>query len=405
MLRHAEPLALDRGRPAVLQLLRRLDDDEPGRGTVDMARCLRQNGWRAIVASAGGRLERELLATGALHVRLPLHRSSWFSIWRQAGRIARLIRQHRIEIVHARAPSPAWSGAFAARRTGASFLTTFHSIYPVKGRRNLRYYGIMVAGDRVIAASDYLAEHIAATYRVEPERIRTVHRWIDPDEFDPERVRGHRVVRLSERWGIGTATNIVMVPGSVTKGGGHRLLLRAMAQMARKDFIVLFVGNLDPHGAYAKELTTLLHRTGLADRVRFGGETQDLPAALMLADAVVLPATEPDPSGLGAVTAQAMGRPVIVTNTGALPESVMPAATGWLVPPDDPGELARAIDLALSMEEPVRQRLAQRAREFVLSEFGRQPMCRRTLEIYGELVRPVAQAQVQTPIGALARAG
>ena len=390
MLRRSEPFGLDRSRPAVLQLLPRLDHDELGRSTLDMARYLRQQGWRAIVASAGGQLERELLATGALHVTLPLHRSGWLALWWQAGRIARLIRQHRIDIVHGRAPGPAWNGALAARRTGASFMTTFHSLYPVKkSRSSQRFYGIMVAGDRVIAVSDFIAEHIAGNYLVEPERIRTVRRWIDPDEFDPERVRGHRVVKLAERWGIGTGPKVVMVPGSVTKGRGHRLLLRAMARMERKDFIVLFVGNIEPHSSYARELSALLRKTGLADRVRFGGETEDLPAALTLADVVVLPATEPDPSGLGAVAAQAMGKPVIVTDCGALAESVMPASTGWLLPPDDPDELARALDLALAIEEPVRQRLAERARGFVLAEFGMEPMRARTLAIYRELLHPV----------------
>lgn len=403
-MRHrSEAYSLDRSRPAVLQLLPRLEEDELGQSTLDMARYLRQSGWQAIVASAGGRLERELVATGAVHVTLPLHRNSWFSIWRHSWPITRLIKRYRVDVVHARAPGPAWSGALAARRTGASFMTTFHGLYPVKSRSSRRYYGIMVAGDRVIAVSDFIAEHLTATWRVEPERIRTVRRWIDPDEFDPERVRGHRVVRLAERWDIGMADKVVMVPGRITKGGGHRILLRAMAQMERKDFIVLFVGSVDPHSSHAKELSTLLRKTGLRDRVRFGGETDDLPAALTLADAVVLPANEPDPSALAAVAAQAMGKPVIVTDCGALAESVMPASTGWLVPPDDPGELARALDLALSLEEPVRLRLAARAREFILSEFGLAPMCHRTLSVYAELVRPATQAQAF--LGTLAEVG
>jgi glycosyltransferase involved in cell wall biosynthesis len=136
----------------------------------------------------------------------------------------------------------------------------------------------------------------------------------------------------------------------------------------------------------------LIQRSGLGDRVRFAGDTDDLPASLSLADIVVLPATRPDPSGLLAVAAQAMGRPVIVTNQGALAESVMPAATGWLVPPDAPDELARAMELALTMEEDVRRRLAARARAFVVSEFDMGQMCERTLAVYRELVEPGAMA-------------
>ena len=64
----------------------------------------------------------------------------------------------------------------------------------------------------------------------------------------------------------------------------------------------------------------------------------------------------------------------------------MPAATGWLVPPDDPDELARALDLALSMDDEARRRLASRARAFVGAEFGLEPMCDRTLAVYRELI-------------------
>ena len=59
----------------------------------------------------------------------------------------------------------------------------------------------MTGADRVIAVSDFMAE--ASGHGVDPTLVRVVHRWIDPDEFDPERVRGHRVQALAERWGIG----------------------------------------------------------------------------------------------------------------------------------------------------------------------------------------------------------
>jgi glycosyltransferase involved in cell wall biosynthesis len=174
--------------------------------------------------------------------------------------------------------------------------------------------------------------------------------------------------------------------------------------LARTDCTVLFVGGLDHRGAYVKELTTAVRKAGLGERVRFGGDTEDLPAALALADVVVLAATRPDPSGVVAAAAQAMGKPVIVTDNGALAESVMPAATGWLVPPDDPDELARALDLALSLEEDVRQRLAARARAFVLNERGLEPMCARTIAVYRELVQPMPRPRAVRD-RALAEAG
>ncbi len=97
----------------------------------------------------------------------------------------------------------------------------------------------------------------------------------------------------------------------------------------------------------------------MAEHVRFADDCPDMPAAMQMADLVVLPAIQPLPTARAVVAAQAMGKPVVVSNVGALPELVMPAMTGWLVPSGDVGELAWAIERALSLDPEVRQRLAR----------------------------------------------
>ena len=112
-----------------------------------------------------------------------------------------------------------------------------------------------------------------------------------------------------------------------------------------------------------------------------------MPAALLLADVVVAPSTgAPEPFGRVAIEAQAMGKPVIATASGGLGETLMPAVTGWLVPPDDIDELAQALELALSMPDDARARLAARARGFVARNFTLERMGRSTLAVYRELL-------------------
>ncbi len=372
----------------MLQLLPDLEPSEPARNTLDIARHLRARGWRSLVASAGGELARELAAVGATHLSMPLGAETRLGQWRNAGRLVRAIQRHGIDLIHARAPGPAASGIQAALRTGAHLVTTVHEAPTGGGRPDA-----LLRGERVIAVSGYVADRLAAGALVEADRLRTIRRWIDPEEFDPERVRGHRVLALAERWALVAGAKVVLVPSLRSDDRGHMLLLRALARLPRTDCVALLMGVRDPHGAYGQELLALIRRAGLGDRVRFAGDVDDLPAALSLADVVVLPATRPDPSGVLAAAAQAMGKPVIVTNQGALAESVMPAATGWLVPPDDPGELAVALGLALAMEDSARRRLAARARAFVIDEFGMERMCERTLAVYRELVEPAGASR------------
>ena len=93
---------------------------------MDLARHLRARGWRALVASPGGQLERELAAAGGTHLPLPLDADGRFATWRNRGRLARVIRAHRVSLVHAHGPLPAASGAAAARAAAIPFIATVH---------------------------------------------------------------------------------------------------------------------------------------------------------------------------------------------------------------------------------------------------------------------------------------
>jgi glycosyltransferase involved in cell wall biosynthesis len=374
--------------PVVLQVLPALDEGGAERGTVDLARYLIGHGWRALIASSGGAAQSELEAIGARCIRLPLHSKNPFTIRTNIRRLQRLIREHRVELVHARSRAPAWSAYYAARRCKVPFLTTFHGVYlGSEGLFKRRYNAIMARGERVIAISDYVAEHIRSRYQVPPERLRMIPRGVDTAAFDPAAISEERRAALAERWNLEPGTKVLMLPGRVVRRKGHTLLLRAHERLPRRNFVCLMVGDVEGGSTYPGEVEGLIGAMDLRDVVRMVGACEDMPAAFALADVVVVPSTlAPEPFGRVAVEAQAMGKPVVVTDIGGLGETLMPAATGWLVPSDDIDELARALRLALAMPEDARKRLANRARRFVLRNFTLEQMGRSTLAVYRELL-------------------
>jgi glycosyltransferase involved in cell wall biosynthesis len=106
-----------------------------------------------------------------------------------------------------------------------------------------------------------------------------------------------------------------------------------------------------------------------------------------------VPSTEPEAFGRAAVEAQAMGAPVVVSDLGAVPETVLAppqvdpqACTGWRVPHGDPQALAQALAHALSLGETVRESLARRARAHVQSHFSLERMCDETLGVYAAMI-------------------
>jgi len=374
--------------PAVLQVLPAMNGGGVERGVIDVAAALTQNGWRAIVASSGGPLVRELLRAGAVHVQLPIEARNPLLLARNVRLIGVAAREHNVSLIHARSRAPAWAARAAARRLGIPFVTTFHGYYSHSNPAKRFYNSIMVRGDRVIAISQFIAKHIRTVYRVSDDRLVTIPRGIDPVVFDPAAVSAHRIARLSKAWRLPDGLPVIMLPGRLARWKGQSVLLEALPRMKRREFVCVIVGGRKGHDRYRSELEAIVRTRNLESVVRFVDHESDMPAAYMCADVVVSASTDPEAFGRVTAEAQAMGRPVVATSHGGTMETVVPGETGWLVPPRDPDLLAMYLDQALSLDTVARELLARRARTHILRNFSLQGMCAATLDVYRSLLMP-----------------
>jgi glycosyltransferase involved in cell wall biosynthesis len=374
--------------PAVLQVVPSLVSGGVERGTVDLAGALVAAGWTAYVASAGGPMEKELARAGAQHITLPLASKNPLVIRRNGKSLAEIIRRCKIDIVHARSRAPAWSAWSAARATGRRFVTTFHNAYDTDLPLKQRYNSVMARGDRVIAISQFVAEHVAQVYGVGADRLRTIPRGVDLARFDPRRVWGQQVAELAVGWRVPDGFAVVMLPGRLTRWKGGLDFIEAIGRLMRKDVCGVMVGG-QQHRSFRRELETAIEQRRLAGRFRIVEDYRDMPTAYALADVVVSASTDPEGFGRVIVEAQAMGRPVVATDHGGAQETIQPG-TGWLVPPRDPAALAAAIDQALALDQEARAAFGRRARAQVAAGYTREIMCARTIEVYEELLFPQA---------------
>ncbi|MDP7547510.1 MAG: glycosyltransferase family 4 protein [Alphaproteobacteria bacterium] len=371
--------------PLVLQVLPALEMGGVERGTVQTAAALTAAGWRAMVASAGGSMIHDLRRTGAEHVDLPLSVKRPLRMLRNAEALANLINLHAIDLVHARSRAPAWSALSAARRTGKPFVTTFHNAYD-HGRLKHYYNAVMAKGDRVIAISDFVAQHVRETYGVPDDRLVTIHRGINTELHDPAKVSAERIIQISQAWRLEDDRPVVMLPGRLTRWKGQAVLIEALAILGRQDVCCVLVGGDQGRTAYRGELEKAARRHGLENVVRLVGHCSDMAAAYMLADVVVSASTRPEGFGRVAVEAQAMGRPVIATDHGGARETVLPEESGWLVPPGDAPALAATLDWALSLNGLERENMAANGRANVERNFTVGLMCERILAVYKSLL-------------------
>ncbi|HEX2509456.1 MAG TPA: glycosyltransferase family 4 protein [Microvirga sp.] len=388
----AHPLA---GR-TILQIIPELEAGGAERTAVDIAAGLAAAGARALVATEGGRLVGELQAKGGSWVPFPAATKNPAAMLLNVRRLARVCHAEGVELLHARSRAPAWVALGAARALELPFVTTYHGAYSGRSSMKILYNSVMARGDAVIANSHYTADLVRTMHPQAGGRIRVVHRGTDFGIFSPQAVPPERVEVLRRNWGVAPHERVVLLAARLTAWKGQKLLVEAAATLRTAGLSdVTFVLAGDPQGrdAYVKELDGLIAAKNLKGVVRRVGHCTDMPAAFLAASVVTVPSTEPEAFGRSAVEAQAMGTPVVVSDLGAVPETVLapPAVpsqerTGWRVPPGDAAALAQAIGAALALGATSRSGLCARARAHVERHFSLERMVASTLDVYSSLL-------------------
>lgn len=370
----------------MMQVIPELGPGGAEQGCIDMAAALVQNGAQAIVVSHGGSRLHELERAGAVHINMPVHKKSPLALWSNIKRLKKIIQRYNVNIVHARSRAPAWSAWKACENTNAHFMTTCHAPYNINGAVKRFYNSSIAKGERIIAISHTVADYLRNEYDVPESKIRIIHRGIGLDKFHPSAVTPQRLIKLAQEWRIPDGSNVIMLPGRVTRWKGHHVLIDAMDILKRDDLFCIIIGSDQGRTEYREELEASIEQKGLGNQIRIVEHCNDMPSAYMLAGVAVSASTDPEGFGRIPVEAQAMGRPVIGTNHGGARETIIHGQTGWLVEPGNPEELSQAINFALSLDDHQRAIMATRAMSHVAQNFTRELMVEKTLNVYRELL-------------------
>jgi|SRR5579862_9325256 len=378
----------------VLQLVPALRDDPASHAAIDIALTLLQSGARAIIAGEGGPLVGELLAFGGEWLPMANDTINPLRIRANTGKLAHLIASERIDIIHAQSATAAWSAIRATRRMPVFLVTSFPDQLPQKSWPTRLIGGALARGDRVIAPSTFVSRAMIERYKIAPERITVIPRAVDTAKFSP--AAADRVAELRRIWGILPQMRVVLTPGRIAPWNGQMTMIdaaRLMVTNGERNTVFVFAGDDRVDPSYTRALRRRARMHSVDTLCRFVGHCPDMPGALAAADVVVVPALEPPLTGRAAAEAQAMGRPVVVTTVGVLPENMlgpprMPddLRTGWLVRPGNVADLARAASQALSLNTIAYEALGARARQFAEFMFSPQSVAQAIRGVYTSLL-------------------
>ncbi len=377
-------------RLTILQVIPRMRAGGAELGCLQVAEALIRSGHRAIVASEGGRLAEQLVEIGGKHVVLPLATKNPYQMLRNATALAALIRSEKADIIHARSRAPAWSAFRAARKTNTAFVTTYHSEYSEKSKLKNLYNSVMARSDTVIAVSDYMAHLIRTRYRTPEERIAVIHRAFDPERFDPAKVTPERIDAIRKLLDIPRGAKVLTLAGRITPRKAQLHLVEALGllkQGGHADIVAVLAGEIEKPEFKAK-LETRAAELGVGASLRFPGHVGDMPAAYLVSD-LSLNISEQEGLPRVAIESQAMGVPLIVSDTGpgrevALtpPDVTLTEATGLRVPYGDPGAVAKAVEEMLSWPKSQRDAMGARGRARALNRFTLEQLTSKTLKVY-----------------------
>ena len=379
----------------VLQIVPALREEPVARTALDVAAALRQAGARALVGAEEGPLVGELRASGGEWVPLVNATLNPFRLRRSARAVERLIASERIDIVHAQSAGGAWIASLAAARIPVRLVTTLLDVPPASGLRGY-WAGALARGDWVITPSSFAAAPLVARHNIPPERLTIIPRSIDTAAFDPAVVDAARIETLRNAWRVPQAARILLVPGRVAPWNGQLILpdvARIMLDSGLRGFVFVLAGERRRHRKYAQAVAEQAQAKGVQALVRLTGHCRDMPAALAAAETVVVPATEAPVLGRAVAQAQAMGRPVVTSDVGILPEHVvappeMPeeVRTGWVAKQGNAQEFALALSEVFALDDGAYHTMAARARHFAEYMFSPHSVATATRAVYTALL-------------------
>lgn len=378
--------ALHKKSYGILQIVPTFDMGGVEQGTLDLGCFLKVQGHRSFILTTGGAKIARAQAAGVTILNLPVSSKNPFQLAKNVSLIKALCQEHHIHLIHARSRAPAWSALGTARLLGLPFVTTFHGTYNFSNAFKQYYNSIMVRGNRVIAISDFIYQHILSYYKkwVNKDHLRLIHRGVDLNYFDPHQIDKEREEKLRQMWQIPLHEPILLMPGRLTRWKGQEAVIKMLPYVSKGT--VVFLGSDQGRHHYARHLEKLALSMGVSHRIRFMERCSHMREAYGLAQVVLHASTDPEAFGRVIAEAQAMGKPVLVSAQGAGKEIVLNQTTGWVIDPHDPFQMAQVCENILALTDDQLESLALCARQRMESRFSLSLMMEKTLQVYDELL-------------------
>ncbi len=337
-----------------------------------------------------GPLGKQLASEGFEVIDLRRRPGVDFSV---ARRLRAIVRQHRIQVLHAHQYTPFFYASLSRGFLGSltarpRILFTEHGRhYPDirKTRRVLANKLLLRGRDRVTAVGHFVKQALVNSEGMAARRIEVVYNGIDTDLFQFD-ATGQVRAQVRQELNIDAHRGVALQVARFHPVKDHATAVRAFAAAAGTFAapdkpLLLLVGDGDRRG----EIETLIAELGIGDMVRFLGVRSDIPRLMSAADVFMLSSLS---EGISVTLLEAMGAaiPIAATDVGGNGEVVADGESGLLSPRSD--HAALGANLATLLRDPaLRRRMGDAGRARLLATFTQARMHARYAGIYEQIVQ------------------
>src|SRR6266699_1767701 len=311
-------------------------------------------------------------------------------IIRTVRRVARLQRGSLPLVVHSHSASYCLLLGVLAKALGSVTAHTFHS--PLD-KRSALLARLLPRTNAVVFVSQALRAQFGSLGLHAPN-VTVIPGAVDTSRFHPPSVEERRAARtrIGSWLKDSTQGRILLFVGRVVPEKGVDVLIAACQEIFDADprsslFIVGPFGTNASGKAFVARCQRDIRTYALQGRVAMPGalSAEDVLAAYHAADILVCPSSWPEPASVAVSEGMACGLPVVASRVGGLHERIEEGVTGLLVPPNDPGALAREV-LRVLEDPDLGRTLAREARTKALRDLDGRMLCARHLELYNSLL-------------------
>jgi glycosyltransferase involved in cell wall biosynthesis len=303
--------------------------------------------------------------------------------------LTRFLRKQRYHIVHTHNSKAGFIGRLAARWAGVPIIVhtvhgfAFHDREPAWRQilfRNLERLASRWC-DKMVFISQPLIDWALRERITRREKIQKIYSGIELEHFEP--VPDGEKKALKVAWGIREEAPVVGIVSKLWEGKGHTILIHAFEGLKQEipEAVLVIVGE----GYLRDELSDLVDRLGLKGSVLFTGFQMDVRRIIATFDVAVLPSFF---EGMGRVLLEAMtmGKPVVASSVGGIPDLVHHGETGLLVTPGSVSELKSGM-LTLIRNKALAKEMGKEGRRRIGEEFSAGRMAQSIEKLYRELLQ------------------